>query len=128
MLSADASRAFAFLAFEPLPDAALDRVSQTVRLLTEPQPVAARPRRLAWASIAASLLLAAGLGGLLWQSPHPDAGRPGLPSATQASVTAKHAEALPAGVEVLAPAGAAVYDLSVGDAQVVMIFDAELDI
>jgi anti-sigma factor RsiW len=119
----DSSRVFGLLLHTPIPAEALDRLSESVasRLDESAGAPADRPR-FAWASIAASLLLAALIGGFLISRPL-DRVVPGpVGSEARAGTVAS------GGIELLAPTGAQVYDLSVGDTRVVMIFDEELDI
>jgi len=123
-LAADPSRLFAFLALQPVPPHALESVSAEVSsAVRETIPkngwAGARVfRPLAWA---AAVLVAVLLGSLLFR---PASGPP--PSDLVRNV--RHRTAFPAaGVELLSSPGAArVVDLTVGETQVVMIFDERI--
>jgi RNA polymerase sigma factor (sigma-70 family) len=120
---------FGLLAARPLPPAALDRLSREVagaidRLEARP-PVAPWRRWVVPGAVAASLLLALLIGTPLLQR---DA-TPQL-AATPAAPAPVADPVLPVrGIELLSsPGDAEVVDFAIGDAQIVMIFDKELDI
>jgi len=124
-LDADPSRAFALLEIDSVPTSSLDGL--TARINDAIDAVEARPaaRRagFGWASLAASVLLTAVIGGYL-------VSRPGVeerPIVAGTSVVQPD-EFAGSGIEVMTPADADVYDLTVGDTQIVMIFDERLDI
>jgi len=129
LLEADPTRAFALLSVRPVPEPVLEQVSAGVRRqLDAPRP-ARRVGGVAWGAIAASLVLAATLGGLVVRQRSvigAPAGGPQVESARAVEPGPEYAE--PSAIEVLSPAGAEVYDLSVGDARIVMVFDSEIDI
>ena len=119
LCGADPTRAFALLSTLPLPAGALDRLSADLdraidRLERRPSP------RRAWASIAASIVLALALVGLVGD-------RPGAPAPTVVETSAVEP---PYGrVDLLSsPGQAQVVDLRVGGTQVVMIFDKDLQL
>ena len=124
----DPAGLFALLALRPLPGKILDEVSLGVRagiLRARPGAVSFREdlagRVAPWA---AALLLAAALGTAFIQRPGPPAAAP-PPSASLAAVPAP----LPARAEVevlSSPGQAQVVDLTVGETQIVMIFDRGL--
>ena len=127
----DPTRAFALLAARPLPEALLERVSQNVSravAMGTPRPASRGLRSAGWTAIAASLLLALGLAVLA--PDRPEAPRTALrePVSVQAVTRTPAAAAVPATIQLLSPENAEVYDISVGDARIVMVFDAELDI
>jgi hypothetical protein len=130
LVAADPARAFALLAVRPLPEGTLATVSDGVRRRIAPPAAAGRRAGLAWGAIAASLLLAAALSGLGGLRPSGTARRTAGPSfeGARAAGLARERGREPGAVEVLSPAGAEVYDLSVGEARIVMIFDADIDI
>lgn len=119
LLAADPVAVFALLDEVEIPETLLLSVSAGVGAALDRQA----PRR-AWLRPAAAWAAAAGLAlGLLV----PAAVRrgPGPPLASSAAVVPPRAER--AGIEALrTPGPAQVLDLTVGDTQVVMIFDAEL--
>ena len=121
----DPSRLFALLDAAPVPEAALDRL--TARINDEIDAVevvtTGRGPRFGWASLAASLLLAVAIGSYLVTRPDVGGG------AGVAEVVATQEEQFAGGgIEVMTPADADVYDLTVGETQIVMIFDEGLDI
>jgi len=123
---ADPARLFALLGTESLPGAALDRL--TARINDDIDDLAAEPAALArrgfgWASMAASFLLAAAIGGYLISRPDT-----GIATAAPVATVAQEDEFAGSRIEVMTPANADVYDLTVGDTQIVMIFDERLDI
>ena len=132
----DPTALFGLLAFQPIPEDALERLSARVAAETATTTPARRSVRrwVAAASIAAALLLAAFLGtrvdgtrpGPIGEPRWTAAARPGMAPA----VVEQDLPALPArGVELLStPGEAEVVDFAIGEAQVVVIFDRELDI
>ena len=127
----DPSRAFALLATRPLPDEWLERLSRDVGRAVAAS--AARPasrglRGGGWAAIAASLLLAIGLAVLAPDRPEAPVAAVPRVEAVQADTGTPLAGAPPASIELLSPQDAEIYDISVGDTRIVMVFDAEIDI
>jgi hypothetical protein len=120
---ADPARLFALLGAESVPVAALDRL--TVRLNDDlaAQPASFAGQRFGWASLAASFLLAVAIGGYLISRPDI-----GIATAVPVATVAQEDEFAGSRIEVMTPADADVYDLTVGDTQIVMIFDERLDI
>ena len=127
LAAADPSALFALLALEPLPADALDRL--TGRLEAELDRGA--PRRLTrWyvaASVAASLALGGFFGWQAWQSAPTPVVADGHPFPELRELIESRAPAT--GIELISsPSDADLVDFAVGEAQVVMIFDKELDI
>jgi len=120
----DPSRLFALLALSEPPPGALERLSREVQRATA---VSAAPRRRRWraagGAVAASLALAAALGGFLWRS---------IPPAGHALAVARPASAVEAKpvtmIELSQPPSAQMLDMSIGDTQLILIFDEALDI
>ena len=79
--------------------------------------------QMAWASLAASVLLAAAIGGYLVSRPDVGGG-----TTMAEAVVVQEGEFAGSGIEVMTPIDADVYDLTVGDTQIVMIFDERFDI
>jgi hypothetical protein len=123
LASSDPARLFSLLALAPLPADALDRLSERVSAGVD-RAAGGRPRRWAGAaSIAASLVLAGFLGGLLLRHE----GSVALEAVASTPTTA--IEAPLAGIELIStPSDAQVVELAIGETQVVMIFDKGLDI
>lgn len=124
-VDADPARVFALLEDDSVTQSALDGLTARINdeidtLQTEP---AGRRAGLGWASIAASVLLTAVIGGYLISRPQVG----GVPIVAETAVK-QHDEFAGSGIEVMTPAEAEVYDLTVGDTQIVMIFDERLDI
>jgi len=120
--AADESRLFALLATQEIPLEALDRLSASVRTGIE-APAASRRRHGLGFSVAASLLLALVLGGIATWGP------PKEPAPEIAAVEAGEPAPTNATFELLSsPGHAQVVDLSVGETQIVMIFDEALDL
>jgi len=119
---ADPSRLFAILGTQSLPLAPLDRL--TARINEELDDLDAEPaatrRGSGWASLAASILLAALIGGYMISRPETRTDEVAAAAVDQGFGGS--------GIEVMTPADADVYDLMVGDTQIVMIFDERLDI
>ena len=119
----DPSRLFCLLSLEPIPVAALDRLSAAVADGIVPvRPAASRPYLTA-ASLAASLLLAAAFGAYFLNAPEPqEPWRAEVMELLDRNVPVR-------GIELLSSPGVAqVVDLEVGGNQVMMIFDKELDL
>jgi hypothetical protein len=119
---ADPSRLFAILGTQSLPVASLDRL--TARINEELDDLDAGPsaarRASGWASLAASVLLAALIGGYMISRPET--------GIDQVAAAARDQGFGGSGIEVMTPVDAEVYDLMVGDTQIVMIFDERIDI
>jgi anti-sigma factor RsiW len=127
----DPSRAFALLAARSLPDDWLERVSRDVDRAVAAS--AARPasrglRGGGWAAIAASLLLALALAVLAPDRPEAPVAAVPRVEAVQADKGTPFGGAPAATIQLLSPQDAEVYDISVGDTRIVMVFDAEIDI
>jgi hypothetical protein len=128
----DPSRLFALLALEPVPAEVLERVSRRASEAVDRETArrAARSRGVAFAAIAAAVLLAAVVG-VRWLSGDA-AGPPPPPVRAETAPprpAVEAAPAFPASIELLqSPGDADVVELSVGDVRVVMIFDERLDI
>jgi hypothetical protein len=122
----DPSRLLALLALASPPQEAMERLSARVAGGVDRLGASRRGRGAGFvASIAATLLLAAILGGYLVRQgpPAPPAARP------VANGWSAAAEPAPGGVELISsPGEAQVVELSIGGTQVVMIFDEALDI
>jgi hypothetical protein len=121
----DPSRLFALLEVESVPGTVLDGLSARVNDEIDSIELESRGRRrgFGWASLAASVLLTALIGGYLIS--RPDVGSGPIVAGTAEE---RHDEFAGSGIEVMTPADADVYDLTVGDTQIVMIFDERLDI
>ena len=133
LAAGDPSRLFSLLATEPVPREALERLSSRVHdELDGRQRTGLRGRRRwAWASVAASLILGGTIGAYLVTRPTatPVPERALLAPTSAAEVVPRAEEAPVGGIRVLSsPGDAQVLDLSVGETQVVMIFDKELEI
>lgn len=127
----DPSVLFSLLAIEPVPDDVLERVSRGVEdaMAAEVERETGR-RWVAWGSLAASLLVAAVLGAYLWNQAPITAPAPAVAD-SGAGMSAPAPEAtIPAGmIEFLeSPESAEVVEMSVGDVEVVMIFDEAMEI
>jgi hypothetical protein len=120
----DPSRLFALLTLSEPPPGTLERLSREVRRRTAASAV---PRRRHWraagGAMAASLALAAALGGFLWRST-PPVGRALAEAWPAAAVEAKPVTT----IELSQPPSAQMLDLSIGETQVILIFDEALDI
>jgi hypothetical protein len=123
------SRLFALLALEAVPQHLLERVSRRAAedIARERRREAGR-RRVAWGSIAASLLIAGWLSTYLWPRPGPESTVPARPALMDVQRTG--GGAIPAGmVELLDSSGSAdVVEMTVGDVEIVMIFDEAMEI
>ena len=129
LAAADPSLLFALLATEPVPADVLEQVSErtAASIAAERAPRRAVPG-WAWGALAASILLA-GMFVTYVNRPAVDAPLP-LPELASAQSPAPQPAAIPAGmIEVLkTPGEADVVEMTVGDVEVVMIFDEELGI
>jgi hypothetical protein len=120
----DPSRLFSLLALDRPPEHVRARLE---RRLEQGLGSRRRARRARFGSLAASIALAAVLGGYLATRPGPaGSGSPGIAAH---ALAAAEAAAAPA-VELLASPGstAQLLDLAVGETHVVMIFDEALDL
>lgn len=121
----DSSRLFALLADQEIPVARLDQLSETVRdaidqQVSDREVLAFRRRRgLGW-SVAASLFLAAALTGVILMPQSGTDSAAVAPQATRVGATAFELLSSPSQVQVV--------DLSVGDIQIVMIFDEAINL
>ena len=126
-IDAEPSRLFRLLALEPVPEAALDRLTAKLdlELRRDAGSRRRRGRSAGWLSLAASLALAALLGsGLIGVDDRGPDRRAGTGRALDPSAELPVAE-----IHLLSsPGEAQVLDLSVGGTSVMMIFDRDLDI
>lgn len=125
----DPTKLFAVLGAEPVPPHVLERLQSSVTTAIEPDP---RPVRVRWtAGLAAAAALVAVLYGA-GQLRRPGSAGPFEPVAPKVvqALPVMPAMELSAGFELQESAGeeARVVDLAVGDVQLVMIFDRELDL
>jgi hypothetical protein len=135
LASHDPSLLFSALALEPVPAEILDRVSRgAASAIGRERRRAATRRVYAWGSLAASILIAGLLGGYVWTQRDlepPRSPRPEIVDAVRAPAP-EPAEpaAMPAAmIEILdSPGNADVVEMTVGDVEVVMIFDREMGI
>lgn len=134
LAAVDPSHLFALLGAEPLPAAILDEVSAGVAAALRQRAPAASGRRrwLPVAAVAAGIALAALLSVALLERPGGPGGAEGLARRVD-EPRAPVGDALPVGlaaVELLSSAGgrAEVFDLTIGETQVVMIFDEGLEL
>jgi hypothetical protein len=107
----------------------LDRVSERTEAAIERERRRGRSRRaLGWASLAASILAAALFIAQAWNQRGVET--PGPTRAAEAGAVQPPAPAIPAGIiEILdSPGSADVVEMSVGDVEVVMIFDEAMKI
>ncbi len=123
----DPSLLFSLLGLVAPPPDALERLSE--RVLAALPPGARGPRlgrgRLVGA-LAAAIVLAAVLAGVLWRSGAP-APRGG-PAALGRPADVARPAAVGFGVEIHAPESAQLIDLSLGDTQLILIFDEGLEL
>jgi anti-sigma factor RsiW len=125
-VAGDASRLFALLAARPVPLEILDQVSGGVAAAIRgetsvPRPLPSSRFRTASAWAAAAVLAAALL--------LPLAGRLGQPGPERAAAAPAGASVPRAGVQLVASPGAIqTVDLTVGETQIVMIFDPRLEL
>ena len=127
-LAEDGSRVFALLARAPLPEERLERLSERVDAALDQLEPRVPARRVVFrvASIAASLLLAAALGAVLWNHELP----------AEPVAVLDETDVLPlfeedvAGIRLVASPGdeAQVLDLSIGGTQILMIFDESIEL
>ena len=124
-VEADPSRLFALLEADAVPTAALDRLTERVNEEIDAVATTSIRRRpgLGWASLAASVMLAAAVGGYLVSRPDVVG-----PANVAEAVAIQQDRFAGSGIEVMTPADADVFDLTVGDTRIVMIFDERLDI
>ena len=127
----DPTRLFALLSRVPVSEAALDRLGGSLdRALDRGDARSPGSRWLgAAASIAASLALAAALGSFVLRTATelPLAVAPA--SVADGVVLAREGDPTPGGIQLISsPGEAQVMELSIGETQVVMIFDEALDI
>ena len=125
------SRLFALLALQAPPAAQLDRLSRRVAEAISEPPAGrlAGLRGFGFASLAASLVLAGVVGSYLWMH-EPVGSAPALPVEPARVEAVPSVESEPSMmIELLSSPGTAqVLDLSVGETQLIMIFDEALDI
>jgi len=127
----DPSVLFALLALQPIPEEALNRLSERIDLAVGAErPPAAGRRWLSVASVAAALLLAALFGRELGRVESPTVASSRGLQAEPAVVSPPEDSILPArGVDLISTPGEAdVVAFALGETQVVMIFDKKLDI
>ncbi len=130
LASADPARLFSLLALDAPPDDELERLSARIdaEIAAEPRPAGSAGR---WTSIAASLVLAGMFATYVWTRPDV---LPATANLRPNVLDSLDLQAIPAAdaagsVEwVTSPGTAQVMDLSVGEMQVVMIFDEAMDI
>ena len=120
---------FGVLALDPLPDGILDRLDAGLaEQLDGVRPDGTRRRLTAWAGLAASFVLAAVLGTyVVTRGPV----SPGAPSGIAQDTTAVPARGLAAAQSmelISSPGSARVLDLTVGEVDLVMIFDEALQL
>jgi hypothetical protein len=126
----DPSLLFAVLALEPVPDGVLDRVSRSAEAaIAREQRRSTTRRTYAWGSLAASIVVAGLLGAYFWTQRGLDA-PPDRPAVVDAIPAPAADAAMPAGmIELLdSPGSADVVEMTVGDVEVVMIFDKAMGI
>ncbi len=127
-LAEDGSRVFALLARAPLPEDRLEQLSERVDAGLDRLELGVPARRgmFRLASIAASLLLAAALGAVLWNHEPPAK----QVAALDAIDVPPPLEEEVAGIRLVASPGgeAQVLDLSIGGTQILMIFDESIEL
>jgi len=127
-LAEDDSRLFALLAHAPIPEHKLDQLSARIDAAIDRVEPRIRTRRLGYAaaSVAASLLLAAVLGAVLWNHETP---APMLTHLDEIVVQPALEEEI-AGIKLVASPDdeAQVLDLKLGETQVLMIFDESIEL
>jgi len=130
-LAEDGARVFSLLARAPIPQRRLEQLSERIDTALD----GLRPRRPARrrlfgaASIAASLLLAAVLGAVLWDHELPVGDVSAVAEIDALGLPAQAEEEL-AGIQFVDTDGkdAQVLDLSIGGTQVLMIFDDSIEL
>ena len=131
LASRDPSLLFSVLALEPVPTDVLDRVSRRAEAaISREERRAATRRTYAWGSLAASILVAGLLGAYFWTHRGLDAPPPDRPAIVDVIPVPAADAAMPAGmIELLdSPGSADVVEMTVGDVEVVMIFDEAMGI
>jgi hypothetical protein len=138
LVTDDPARLFALLRLEPLPEAALERLSDRVatEIDRDVRPAARFRRGWSAASLAASLILGAVLGSYLLTAriEEPVVALDSASAPAEESVSLVREATAPdtdpvRGVELISSPGAGkLVNLSVGETRVVMIFDEALDI
>jgi hypothetical protein len=109
----------------------LDRVSRRAQAaIAQEERRAATRRTYAWGSLAASILVAGLFGAYFWTQRDLEAPPPGRPAVVDVIPAAAPDAAMPAGmIELLdSPGSADVVEMTVGDVEVVMIFDEAMEI
>jgi hypothetical protein len=142
LVSEDPGRLFALLSTDPLPEVALDRLSERIQAGLVARPEQPRTNRgwFAVAAIAASLVFVI-LVGVLSSRQAPlteltelpelnETSEPALATVTPIEIEEAAAQPAPMhSVELISsPGEAQLVDFAIGDIQVVMIIDRELDI
>jgi hypothetical protein len=129
----DPSRLFGLLFKTEPPRGRLDELSARIAESVAAETAPGR-HRLAAAALAASIALAAALGGVVWRSEVPSGAPENAVQAAAADV-ASSLESWPVfsafptkAVEISSPATAQLLDLSLGDTQLIMIFDEALEL
>ena len=127
----DPSLLFSVLALEPVPADVLDRVSRRAEAaIAREERRSAIRRTYAWGSLAASILVAGLFGAYFWTHRGLDAPPPDRPAVVDVIPAPAPDAAMPAGmIELLdSPGSADVVEMTVGDVEVVMIFDEAMGI
>jgi hypothetical protein len=126
----DPSLLFSILALEPVPSDVLERVSRRAEAAIAREKLRSATRRTyAWGSLAASILVAGLFGAYFWTQRGLDA-PPDRPAVVDVIAAPAPDAAMPAGmIELLdSPGSADVVEMTVGDVEVVMIFDEAMGI
>ena len=115
---------FSLLSRAPLPEERLEQLSARIGTALDELKTPLPRRVFRVASIAASLLLAAALGAVMWNHEVPARG------VTFAELDPAGAEEDVAGIRLVATPGgeAQVMDLSIGETQILMIFDESIEL
>lgn len=131
LVSRDPSRLFSLLATRPIPQDTLEQVSAGVaKAIREPSRAGAgpRPRWLVFGAAAAGILLAVVMAVRLVRTPPPTVSGP-VPHGVEESLAVAAGAVPHLAVELLNSDGSAqVFDLTVGDTQIVMILDEGLEL